>query len=67
MPSMNTVYARDLDLNLLRVFIAVADAGSVTGAAERLYVTQPAISAALRRLRLPSERRSSPAMGAAWR
>jgi LysR family transcriptional activator of mexEF-oprN operon len=48
---MNTVYARDLDLNLLRVFIAVADAGSVTGAAERLYVTQPAISAALRRLK----------------
>ena len=48
---MNKVYARDLDLNLLRVFLAVADAGSVTGAAARLYVTQPAISAALRRLR----------------
>jgi LysR family transcriptional activator of mexEF-oprN operon len=42
--------ARDLDLNLLRVFVAVADAGSVTGAAARLYVTQPAVSAALRRL-----------------
>lgn len=48
---MNGVYARDLDLNLLRVFLAVADAGSVTGAAARLYVTQPAISAALRRLK----------------
>ncbi len=48
---MNKVYARDLDLNLLRVFVAVVDAGSVTGAAARLYVTQPAISAALRRLR----------------
>lgn len=35
---MNSVYARDLDLNLLRVFLAVADAGSVTGADERLYV-----------------------------
>jgi LysR family transcriptional regulator, mexEF-oprN operon transcriptional activator len=51
MEYMNKVYARDLDLNLLRVFLAVADAGSVTGAAARLYVTQPAISAALRRLR----------------
>src|SRR5688572_32174422 len=47
---MNHVYGRDLDLNLLRVFVAVADAGSVTGAAARLYLTQPAISAALRRL-----------------
>ena len=43
-------YGRDLDLNLLRVFVAVADAGSVTGAAARLYLTQPAVSAALRRL-----------------
>jgi len=47
---MSQVYARDLDLNLLRVFVVVAEAGSVTGAAERLYLTQPAISAALRRL-----------------
>ena len=44
------VYGRDLDLNLFRVLLAVADAGSVTGAAARLYLTQPAISAALRRL-----------------
>lgn len=47
---MHESYGRDLDLNLLRVFVAVADAGSVTGAAGRLYLTQPAISAALRRL-----------------
>lgn len=47
---MNTVYARDLDLNLLRVFVVVAEAGSVTAAAGRLYLTQPAISAALKRL-----------------
>ncbi len=46
---MNTVYERDLDLNLLRVFAVVADAGSVTVAASRLYLTQPAVSAALRR------------------
>ncbi|HET9627674.1 MAG TPA: LysR family transcriptional regulator, partial [Kofleriaceae bacterium] len=43
-------YARDLDLNLLRVFVAVAEQRSVTQAAARLYLTQPAVSAALRRL-----------------
>lgn len=43
-------YARDLDLNLLRVFVVVAETGSVTGAASRLYLTQPAVSSALRRL-----------------
>ena len=47
---MNQVYGRDLDLNLLRVLVAVADAGSVTRAAAALYLTQPAVSAALRRL-----------------
>src|SRR5512141_2625518 len=47
---MPTVYGRDLDLNLLRVFAVVAEAGSVTEAASRLYLTQPAVSAALRRL-----------------
>jgi LysR family transcriptional activator of mexEF-oprN operon len=50
MQPMNKVYERDLDLNLLRVFVVVAEAGSVTDAAERLYLTQPAISAAIRRL-----------------
>lgn len=47
---MTQTYGRDLDLNLLRVFAVVADAGSVTEAASRLYLTQPAVSAALRRL-----------------
>lgn len=47
---MQENYGRDLDLNLLRVFCVVADAGSVTSAASRLYLTQPAVSAALRRL-----------------
>jgi len=47
---MNDNYARDLDLNLLRTLIVVADTGSVTVAAARLYLTQPAVSAALRRL-----------------
>jgi len=47
---MKPGYGRDLDLNLLRVFVVVADTGSVTQAASQLYLTQPAISAALRRL-----------------
>ncbi|MES1206334.1 MAG: LysR family transcriptional regulator [Pseudomonadota bacterium] len=47
---MPGVYGRDLDLNLLRVFAMVAESGGVTEAARRLYMTQPAVSAALRRL-----------------
>src|SRR6516164_6318306 len=47
---MPSAYGRDLDLNLLRVFAVVAESGSVTEAASRLYLTQPAVSAALRRL-----------------
>jgi LysR family transcriptional regulator, mexEF-oprN operon transcriptional activator len=47
---MHEIYEKDLDLNLLRVFLVVAEAGSVTEAASRLYLTQPAVSAALRRL-----------------
>ncbi|MET0402976.1 MAG: LysR family transcriptional regulator, partial [Cystobacter sp.] len=47
---MHGIYEKNLDLNLLRVFVVVAEAGSVTEAAQRLYLTQPAVSAALRRL-----------------
>jgi LysR family transcriptional regulator, mexEF-oprN operon transcriptional activator len=50
MQDITVVYARDLDLNLLRVFTVVAEEQSVTRAAGRLYLTQPAISAAMRRL-----------------
>ena len=42
---------RNLDLNLLRVFEAIAREGSVTAAAARLGLTQPAVSNALARLR----------------
>ncbi len=48
---MNGAHARDLDLNLLPVLVAVADTGSVTAAAARLYLTQSAVSAALGRLK----------------
>lgn len=50
MPNINDNYVRDLDLNLLRVFVIVAEEGSLTRAAARLYVTQPAISASVRRI-----------------
>ena len=42
---------KQLDLNLLVVFAALMDTRSVTRTAERLGLTQPAASAALRRLR----------------
>jgi DNA-binding transcriptional LysR family regulator len=42
---------RDADLNLLRVFDAVLHERSVTAAAARLGLTQPAVSNALARLR----------------
>jgi DNA-binding transcriptional LysR family regulator len=40
-----------IDLNLLRVFFAIWDLRNLTAAGERLGLTQPAISHALRRLR----------------
>ncbi|MDF3935966.1 LysR family transcriptional regulator [Pseudomonas citronellolis] len=40
-----------IDLNLIRTFVTLYEAGSVTAAAERLFVTQPSVSYALARLR----------------
>lgn len=40
-----------MDLNLIRVFVSIAETRSLTSAARRLYVTQPAVSQALGRLR----------------
>ncbi|PVX85859.1 LysR family transcriptional regulator [Paraburkholderia unamae] len=39
------------DLNLVRVFIAIYEAGSVSAAARRLNITQPSVSYSLGRLR----------------
>ena len=47
---LDFVNFRTLDLNLLRVFDAVMAEGSLTRAAERLAMTQPAASHALKRL-----------------
>lgn len=46
-----TTDLRKLDLNLLKVFLAVYDHRRTTLAAERLGITQPAVSQALGRLR----------------
>jgi DNA-binding transcriptional LysR family regulator len=50
-PVMNMPHLRTLDLNLLRVFLALMDEGSVTRAGARLGLTQSAVSHALNRLR----------------
>jgi DNA-binding transcriptional LysR family regulator len=43
-------FARNLDWNLLRTFVVVVQEGSITGAANRLLLQQPAVSMALKRL-----------------
>jgi len=50
-PSSEPTRTAGLDLNLLRVFVAIYEARSLTGAARVMYVTQPAISQSLARLR----------------
>lgn len=48
---MNKIDIESVDLNLLRVFVALIEEGGASRAAIRLGVTQPAVSAALARLR----------------
>lgn len=43
-------FARSLDWNLLRTFIAIVQYGGISKAAERIYLSQPAVSQALQRL-----------------
>lgn len=51
MANMHGDYLSNLDLNLLRTLDALIETESVTGAARRLGLTQPAVSRALVRLR----------------
>lgn len=48
---MKTTTLRNLDLNLLHVFSVLMEEQSVSKAAERLFIGQPGLSGALRRLR----------------
>lgn len=71
MGAMNTIDLRRIDLNLLVVFQALMQEGSVTRAAVRLSLTQSAVSAALGRLRVlfddPLFERSRTGMVPTWR
>lgn len=48
---MSETYLRGFDVNLIRVFLAVWETRNLTATANRLGLTQPAISHALKRLR----------------
>ena len=47
---MNSNYFDNIDLNLFKVFLAVAETESISNAAKKLYVTQPAISRNIKEL-----------------
>jgi DNA-binding transcriptional LysR family regulator len=48
---MNKINTETIDLNLIRVFLAIWDTKSLTGAGDKLCLTQSAVSHALKRLR----------------
>ena len=58
-------FANQLDWNLLRTFMVIVQERSITLAAHRLSVTQPSVSAALRRLEEQLDRRLIERGGAA--
>ena len=49
--NMKNINILNIDLNLMKTFLAICEERSLTAAADRLHLSQPAVSHALRRLR----------------
>jgi len=49
--NMKNINIMNIDLNLMKTFLAICEERSLTAAADRLHLSQPAVSHALRRLR----------------